>query len=77
MNAGQVCISPKRIIATSSIYETFQEKVMTLVKSYQTGNPMDEHCMMGPMARNDIRQNLHQQIKQSIDKSLIVWWVVM
>ena len=68
MNAGQVCISPKRIIATSGIYEAFQEKVMALVKSYQTGNPMNEHCMMGPMARNDLRQNLHQQIKQSIEK---------
>lgn len=66
MNAGQVCISPKRIIATSGIYQTFQEKVMALVHTYQTGDPIDEDCMMGPMARSDLCQNIHQQVKQSI-----------
>lgn len=66
MNAGQVCVSPKRIIATKTIFTQLENKVHQLVANYQTGDPLNEDCMMGPMARVDLRDQLHQQIEESI-----------
>jgi succinate-semialdehyde dehydrogenase/glutarate-semialdehyde dehydrogenase len=60
-------VSPKRIIVIESIFEAFKKKVYNLVKTYHTGNPFDENCMIGPMARADLRKKIHQQIQTSID----------
>lgn len=65
-NGGQSCISPKRILVDQSIVEEFTAVVETLLKQYQTGNPMDSKTLLGPMARQDLRDHLHQQVEASV-----------
>lgn len=66
LNAGQICISPKRLIAVEEIYDEFVAEVTAQVKKYQPCNPLDESCQFGPMARSDLRDELAQQVEQSI-----------
>ncbi len=65
-NAGQVCISAKRFIAVESIYDEFKRLVLEKIKAYTLGNPRDPNCNLGPLAREDLRTTLHQQVQQSI-----------
>lgn len=65
-NAGQVCISAKRIIAVDAIYDQFVEKVLERVKNYQCGDPALESTNMGPMARLDLLEQLDDQVQRSI-----------
>lgn len=65
-NAGQICISPKRLIAVEAIYDEFVAAVTKQVKKYAPGNPMDADCNFGPMARKDLREELHKQVQDSI-----------
>ena len=67
MNAGQVCISPKRLIAVEEVYDEFVAEVTELIKSYQPGNPTENECEFGPMARADLREELAIQVDKSIE----------
>lgn len=67
-NTGQVCIAAKRIIAVSEVAESLIEKMMSQIQKYKMGHPMDEDTQVGPMAREDLRDMVHQQVVESIDK---------
>ena len=67
-NAGQVCIAAKRIIVLKSVYDAFVEKVLKEVDQYVYGDPMDEDTTLGPLATATARENLHQQVLESIQK---------
>lgn len=66
-NCGQACISPKRIIVTETIQAAFTERVASLMQPITKGDPMDPECKLGPIAREDLRDNLARQVKASID----------
>ena len=61
-NAGQVCISPKRLIVDASIKEAFEAAVVKYVSRVHVDNPNDSSTVMGPLAREDLRDNLHMQV---------------
>lgn len=65
-NSGQVCIAAKRIIVLKTIENIFKQKVIEELKNYKIGNPLDSETNLGPMARADLRDNLHEQIQNSI-----------
>jgi succinate-semialdehyde dehydrogenase/glutarate-semialdehyde dehydrogenase len=65
-NSGQVCIAAKRIIVDNSIKEAFIEKVMQTLQPYQIGDPLDENTNMGPLARQDLRDQVHHQVQETI-----------
>lgn len=65
-NGGQVCIAAKRIIVVDAIRDVFVKKLLERVKTYQCGDPMDPKTTMGPMAREDLRDLLHDQVQRSI-----------
>lgn len=66
INAGQSCIAAKRIIVEASVYEAFIELAKSKLEALKLGNPLDESTQVGPLARQDLQQNLHQQVSQSI-----------
>lgn len=68
INSGQSCIAAKRFIAVEGIYDEFLERVLSLMKGKKVGNPFDESTDIGPMARFDLRDQLHQQVEESIKK---------
>jgi succinate-semialdehyde dehydrogenase/glutarate-semialdehyde dehydrogenase len=67
INAGQSCIAAKRIIVQASIYDDFIQRLLTRLKALQLGDPMLPETDIGPIARDDLRQQLHRQVKATVD----------
>jgi len=65
-NAGQVCIAAKRIIVVESVKDKLQELVLNQAKNYVMGSPNAPDTMLGPMAREDLRADLHAQVQRAI-----------
>jgi succinate-semialdehyde dehydrogenase/glutarate-semialdehyde dehydrogenase len=66
INAGQSCIAAKRIIVEDTVYDTFVEKLHTRMAKFKTGDPLLADTQVGPIAREDLRQNLHRQVTETI-----------
>lgn len=64
--SGQSCINAKRIILVKNIVNTFMAMFTEAVKAMSTGDPINVQTQIGPMARLDLREKLHQQVTQSI-----------
>ncbi len=65
-NAGQVCIAAKRFILERPIAEAFTQKFVAAVKRLKVGDPLDASTNLGPMARADLRDELHDQVERTI-----------
>lgn len=66
LNAGQSCIAAKRFILVDAIADEFVARFAERVSAMKVGDPMDEQSELGPMAREDLREELHQQVQDSI-----------
>ena len=66
VNAGQVCISAKRIIVERSVYAEFTEKLTRRVESFKVGDPTDPDTFVGPMAKEDALRDVDDQVKRSV-----------
>lgn len=66
LNSGQSCIAAKRFIVVDSVADEFVSKFKVAVEKLQHGDPMDEATTLAPIARNDLRDELHQQVVDSI-----------
>lgn len=67
-NAGQSCIAAKRLLCLKPIKKAFQQLVLDKLKAIKVGDPTNPEVLMGPMAREDLRANLHRQVQESIKK---------
>jgi acyl-CoA reductase-like NAD-dependent aldehyde dehydrogenase len=67
-NAGQVCLAAKRFILVEKIADEFEHLFLAGTKALRAGDPLDPASDMGPMARVDLRDGLHEQVKGSIAK---------
>jgi NAD-dependent aldehyde dehydrogenases len=65
INAGQSCIGAKRFIIARAIYEQFKSEFVRLMQEAQFGDPLDSGTAIGPLARIDLRDELHQQVEKS------------
>jgi succinate-semialdehyde dehydrogenase/glutarate-semialdehyde dehydrogenase len=65
-NNGQSCIAAKRFIVHENIYKDFLSKLVPAVSALVCGDPLDEQTQIGPLARVDLKQQLHKQISESI-----------
>lgn len=68
INAGQSCIAAKRFVVVESIRARFEEAFVTQMRQANVGDPMDEQTQVGPLARHDLRDELHQQVQTSLAK---------
>lgn len=68
INSGQSCIAAKRFIVVEDIYDSFLDAVIDKMSLKQMGDPFDSSTDIGPMARNDLRDQLHEQVQKSIEK---------
>ncbi len=66
LNSGQSCIGAKRFIVVEKIYDDFLKKFKNKMKTKKMGDPMKEDTDIGPMARFDLRDELHNQVNQSV-----------
>lgn len=67
-NGGQTCIAAKRFIVEDEIYDEFKERFVKAMKAVKYGDPMDRDNDMGPLAREDLRETLHKQVQETIQK---------
>ncbi|MEO7320794.1 MAG: NAD-dependent succinate-semialdehyde dehydrogenase [Nitrosospira sp.] len=65
-NCGQSCIAAKRIIPVAEIADEFVSLFIEKAADLKMGDPMSETTQLGPMARLDLREDLHQQVTDSI-----------
>lgn len=65
-NNGQSCIAAKRFIVEQPVYERFLRHFAREAAQQRVGDPMDEQTQIGPLARRDLRENLHRQITDSV-----------
>lgn len=68
INAGQSCIAAKRFIVPDKVRGEFERRFVELMKSKTMGDPLAEATDLGPQARHDLRDDLHRQVRASIDK---------
>lgn len=66
LNAGQSCIAAKRFIVVEEIYNEFCSLFRQKMKSATWGDPFNEEISIGPMARPDLREELHHQVLRSV-----------
>lgn len=67
INTGQSCIAAKRFIITRKHVRQFTEKVKALMETRSFGNPLETGSDLGTMARKDLREELHQQVRKSVE----------
>jgi len=68
INNGETCVAAKRFVIVESVYKAFTERFIAQCKRLKVGDPTDDSTDLGPMAREDLRDELHEQVKSSIDK---------
>ncbi len=66
LNTGQSCIAAKRFIVVDAIAEDFVTRFKAGAEALQAGDPLEEMTTLAPMARHDLRDELHQQVRDSI-----------
>lgn len=67
-NTGQVCVAAKRFIIEKSVAARFTEAFTEAVGHLEIGDPMSEDSQLGPMARRDLRHELHLQAMRSVQQ---------
>ncbi|BFO34797.1 succinate-semialdehyde dehydrogenase [Klebsiella pasteurii] len=65
-NTGQVCAAAKRFIVEAGIAAAFTQKFVAAVAALKMGDPRDEQNYIGPMARFDLRDELHEQVRATL-----------
>src|SRR5690606_13965464 len=53
-------------IATDKVHDAFLARVVDEMRGYTPADPMKEDTKLGPMARIDLRDELHDQVQRSI-----------
>ena len=71
LNTGQSCIAAKRFIVVDAIAAEFVARFKTAVEAISVGDPLDETNRLGPMARIDLRDELHEQVVDSLTQGAV------
>jgi len=67
-NAGQSCIASKRFIVDQFIAQEFIEKFKVAIEeTFVAGDPLDPETTLAPMARQDLLDELHRQVMESVE----------
>ncbi len=66
-NGGQSCIAAKRFVVVEEVYDEFLETFVDEVEALTVGDPMDGDTDVGPQAREDLLEDLHEQVQDSVE----------
>ncbi|GAB2688296.1 NAD-dependent succinate-semialdehyde dehydrogenase [Mucilaginibacter koreensis] len=67
INSGQSCIAAKRFIVVKEVIHQFTERFVEMMRQKKVGDPLSAETEVGPQARIDLRDGLHEQVKKSIE----------
>jgi acyl-CoA reductase-like NAD-dependent aldehyde dehydrogenase len=68
MNCGQSCIAAKRFIVVSEVFQEFEERFVESARKLRVGDPTNKETQLGPMAREDLRGTVEEQIARSLSQ---------
>lgn len=68
INTGQSCIAAKRFVVVESVREEFETRFVRAMAAAVVGDPMRDGTAVGPMARVDLRDALHAQVREGVDR---------
>ncbi|MFT9332356.1 MAG: NAD-dependent succinate-semialdehyde dehydrogenase [Acetobacter persici] len=66
-NAGQVCVSAKRLIVADAVYDRFLELYKKGVAELKAGDPMDPATTLAPLCSQGAVDELHNQVTAAIN----------
>ena len=72
LNSGQSCIAAKRFIVVDAIADEFVARFCAEVEGLMPGDPLDAATSLAPMAREDLRDEIHQQVAESVTQGAAV-----
>jgi len=67
-NTGQVCAAAKRLIIEQGVVEEFTRKFVEATQQLVVGDPRATTTYIGPMARFDLRDELDQQVRATLEE---------
>lgn len=68
INAGQSCIAAKRVIVEEAVHDEFVALYEERLAALRVGDPRSEDTQVGPIAREELRTNLHRQVTASVEQ---------
>ena len=67
-NAGQICVSPSRVLVEDAVFDHFVDRVAELAEAIEIGDPLDDATVMGPMfskaGRDRVLEFAHRAARQ-------------
>ena len=66
VNGGQSCIAGKRFIVLRPVMEQFEKALVQVMRGFEMGDPTREETKLGPMVSIKARDEIHEQVEQSI-----------
>ncbi|WP_339416361.1 MULTISPECIES: aldehyde dehydrogenase family protein [unclassified Pseudomonas] len=67
-NSGQVCAAAKRLIIEAGVVDAFTAKFLEASRALIMGDPTCAATYIGPMARFDLRDELHDQVQATLEE---------
>lgn len=68
LNSGQSCVAAKRFVVVEAVRERFEELMVSGMRSAVMGDPLAHGVTVGPQARVELRDELHQQVTASLEQ---------
>src|SRR5947208_806294 len=66
INTGQSCIAAKRFLVSYQVYNDFLRQFVERMRALKIGDPMDDSIEIGPLASEQILNDVHEQVQKSI-----------
>lgn len=67
INNGQSCIAAKRFLVHEDVYDDFSDAFVAGMGELSVGDPMADGTDIGPLAMKQIRDDLHQQVEETVE----------
>lgn len=67
INNGQSCIAAKRFIVDDTVYDEFERAFVKGLQALKIGDPMERATELGPLASEQIANDLEDQVRRAVD----------
>lgn len=71
-NNGETCVAAKRFVVADAVYDEFRDRFVEQMGALRMGDPREEGTGLGPMARQDLRDRLAAQVRESVEAGATV-----
>jgi succinate-semialdehyde dehydrogenase/glutarate-semialdehyde dehydrogenase len=66
INNGQSCIAAKRFVVHADVFEAFRDAFVRGMRALRVGDPLDDGVQVGPLATEQIRRDVHDQVERTV-----------